>query len=198
VRWRLDENKPKHLFLEVEEGVEMHFNCGSRDAAEDIMHKLKKSRKAAGVVDDDGAAPPAAAPPGGTSSPARKGVHFSEAPVIIHAEEQEDEGVEEADEDTDEPAPEQTNGHSSSPAAAAGGTADLLEPAAALYDFTAQGDDELSVTEGAPLWIVERDGDEWWKVRDGEGNEGVVPASYIEVRAAAVSLATLSDGHSST
>lgn len=51
----------------------------------------------------------------------------------------------------------------------------------ALYDFQAQGEDELSVGEGDKLWVLEKDGDEWWKCRNAEGHEGVVPASYIEV-----------------
>ena len=55
------------------------------------------------------------------------------------------------------------------------------EDAFALYDFNADGDDELSVREGERLMVVERDGDEWWKCRNSDGAEGVVPASYIEV-----------------
>jgi len=55
------------------------------------------------------------------------------------------------------------------------------EDAFALYDFNADGDDELSVREGERLVVVERDGDEWWKCRNSDGAEGVVPASYIEV-----------------
>ena len=51
-----------------------------------------------------------------------------------------------------------------------------------LYDFTADGDDELTVTEGEDLIVLERDSDDWWKVRSSKGREGVVPASYVEVR----------------
>jgi hypothetical protein len=51
----------------------------------------------------------------------------------------------------------------------------------ALYDFDAQGDDEVSVREGDELWIIDDvSSDEWWKVRK-DGEEGVVPASFIEV-----------------
>jgi len=31
------------------------------------------------------------------------------------------------------------------------------------------------------LWVIEKDGDEWWKCRNMNGSEGVVPASYVEV-----------------
>lgn len=56
------------------------------------------------------------------------------------------------------------------------------EQAVALYDFTADGDDELTVKEGEQLFILDKvTSDEWWKCRNGNGVEGVVPASYIEV-----------------
>lgn len=55
------------------------------------------------------------------------------------------------------------------------------ENAVALYDFTADGDDELTVKAGEQLVILEKDGDEWWKCRNLRGEEGVVPASYLEV-----------------
>lgn len=54
------------------------------------------------------------------------------------------------------------------------------ETADALYDFDADGDDELSVKEGEHLVVLEKDGDEWWKCRNSAGHEGVVPASYLE------------------
>jgi hypothetical protein len=56
--------------------------------------------------------------------------------------------------------------------------------ALALYDFESAGDDELSLTEGERIeYIVGGSDDaEWAKVRRiGTGEEGVVPASYIEV-----------------
>lgn len=55
------------------------------------------------------------------------------------------------------------------------------DPAAVLYDFAADGEDELSVREGETLMVLERDGDEWWKCRNQDGLVGVVPASYVEV-----------------
>lgn len=55
------------------------------------------------------------------------------------------------------------------------------DTADALYDFDADGEDELSVNEGEHLVVVEKDGDEWWKCRNSHGVVGVVPASYLEV-----------------
>ena len=90
---------------------------------------------------------------------AAKSVHFDAAPAIIpdrdDAEEDEDYGV---SQDYDPNA------------------------AVVLYDFSADGDDELSVAEGEDLIVLERDSDDWWKVRNSKGREGVVPASYVEVR----------------
>jgi hypothetical protein len=57
--------------------------------------------------------------------------------------------------------------------------------AVALYDFQAQGDDKLTVAEGDALWVIEQEGDEWRKCRNVNGSEGVVPASYVEVRSLA-------------
>lgn len=56
------------------------------------------------------------------------------------------------------------------------------EPGAALYDFAADGEDELSVREGEKLRVLDRTNEEWWKCRNVYGAEGVVPSSYVEVR----------------
>jgi hypothetical protein len=50
-----------------------------------------------------------------------------------------------------------------------------------LYDFPAQGEDEVSVTAGDEVVILDNTNDEWWLVRrQVNGAEGVVPSSYIE------------------
>lgn len=51
----------------------------------------------------------------------------------------------------------------------------------ALYDFEAQADDELNMSEGDQLVLVEREDHEWWKLQNAKGNVGVVPASYVEI-----------------
>ncbi|KAI0478670.1 hypothetical protein GGR56DRAFT_664768 [Xylariaceae sp. FL0804] len=52
-----------------------------------------------------------------------------------------------------------------------------------LYDFMAQGDDEVTVAAGDEVFIVDdTKSEEWWQVRRLKtGKEGVVPSSYIEV-----------------
>lgn len=56
--------------------------------------------------------------------------------------------------------------------------------AVALYDFEAQGDDELNMVEGDRLVVIVGGSDDmdWIKCRKvGSQEEGVVPASYIQV-----------------
>lgn len=91
---------------------------------------------------------------------AAKTVHFDAAPAIIPDPD-----------DTDDEEPERRSSQDYDPNAAV-----------VLYDFTADGDDELSVAEGEDLIVLENDSDDWWKVRNSKGQEGVVPASYVEVR----------------
>lgn len=53
-----------------------------------------------------------------------------------------------------------------------------------LFDFMAQGDDEVTVgLDDEVLVIDDTASDEWWKVRRlKNGKEGVVPANYVEIR----------------
>ena len=52
-----------------------------------------------------------------------------------------------------------------------------------LYDFMAQGDDEVTVAVDDEVIIVDNTkSDEWWMVRRlKNGKEGVVPSSYVEI-----------------
>lgn len=52
-----------------------------------------------------------------------------------------------------------------------------------LYDFMAQGEDEVTVAVGDEVIIVDdTKSEEWWQVRRiKNGKEGVVPSSYIEI-----------------
>jgi actin cytoskeleton-regulatory complex protein SLA1 len=202
-KWQIDDitsvdlDKSKHVLIEVggTAATSLHFHTGSKDTAEEILAKLESSRSLTRESTDSAAALGAEAerqtqpeaepsptpapvqrtlpPPlrtDGAHSPGKKGVHFSEAsPAIIPPRapsppEQEEEQAQH----------EEVEG---------------LE-AYALYDFQAQGDDELTVAEGDALWIIEQDGDEWWKCRNVQGDEGVVPASYIEVTSHPSSLTT--------
>ena len=99
-------------------------------------------------------------------------VHFSPAsPVIIPSAPEEEEEQEEEEQQNLEPLGDSYEHQPTS----------VVMGAVALYDFRADGVDELSVSEGERLTVLEKDGDEWWKCRNSKGLEGVVPASYLEV-----------------
>ncbi|KAH7105277.1 Dbl homology domain-containing protein [Auriculariales sp. MPI-PUGE-AT-0066] len=51
--------------------------------------------------------------------------------------------------------------------------------ARALYDYTAQNPDELSLTEGDTLTVIEQSDPDWWKI-EHQGHVRVVPALYLE------------------
>ncbi|KAK6372484.1 cytoskeletal protein binding protein [Lithohypha guttulata] len=52
-----------------------------------------------------------------------------------------------------------------------------------LYDFMAQGEDEVTVAEGDEVIVLDdTKSEEWWNVRRiKNGKEGVVPSSYVEI-----------------
>jgi hypothetical protein len=86
------------------------------------------------------------------------------------------------EDDYDTPAAEPKAVRWAEPAPSAGSSG---ESGKILYDFEAQGDDELTVTENDTVTVVDKENDEWWLVRNSAGKEGVVPAQYIEIGASA-------------
>ncbi|KAL9609982.1 MAG: hypothetical protein Q9167_005284 [Letrouitia subvulpina] len=69
-----------------------------------------------------------------------------------------------------------------------------------LYDFVAQGDDEVTVAIGDDVVVLDDSkSEEWWMVRRlKNGKEGVVPSSYVEITGttAPTSVAGLDAGRS--
>lgn len=61
-----------------------------------------------------------------------------------------------------------------------------------LYDFMAQGDDEVSVAVDDEVYVLDdTKSEEWWQVRRlKNGKEGVVPSSYIEITGTTPATAT--------
>jgi len=169
-RVNIEKSKHVHVVVGGSTPANLHFNVGSKDNAEAIFEKLKSS-KALFTPQDNGSGdairPPRMDTDTSEHDKARKNgpsVHFSDSsPDIIP--------VRESPEYEDDETPEVN----------ADGDASEGETATALYDFDADGEDELSVKEGDNLLVLERDGDEWWKCRNHDGAEGVVPASYLEV-----------------
>ncbi|XP_026326395.1 F-BAR and double SH3 domains protein 2 isoform X2 [Hyposmocoma kahamanoa] len=83
--------------------------------------------------------------------------------------------------------PTQVNWGEAEPAAPAGQeTVDQPAPplykCTALYSYTAQNPDELSIIENEQLEVVgEGDGDGWLRARNYRGEEGYVPHNYLDV-----------------
>lgn len=171
----------KHIHIDMGGSIptRLHFNVGKEEIAETILTKLDDSRrlaisnaKAVSEVANvefhvrrSAITPPPR--PVESSSPSKKNgvsVRFTEeSPEIIPPREPSEDG--EAEEDRVHLTGDEQEG----------------EFVVALYDFESTGPDELSVQEGERLCIIEKEGEEWWKCRNAHGNEGVVPASYLEV-----------------
>ncbi|KAG6378775.1 hypothetical protein JVT61DRAFT_13050 [Boletus reticuloceps] len=159
--------RQKHILIDVggRNPTKLHFNVGKEELAETILTKLDDSRKLAisnikarpEAITAELHAPRTTPPPRPleSGSPSKKNgvsVRFTEeSPEIIPPREPSEDGESEEG-----------------------------ELAIALYNFEGTGPDELSVQEGERLRIIEKEGEEWWKCRNAHGNEGVVPASYLE------------------
>jgi hypothetical protein len=166
--------KSKHITIDVggANPINLHFHAGSKDNVEAIMAKLKSSKALSG--------PDAPKPSGSVILQSAKklkkpSVHFShQSPDIIPRGGEEDYEEHEMEEEPHTAVSSNkqfTNGHLD----------EKRQLGTALYDFTADGDGELSIIEGEQLTILEQGNDEWWKCRNSNGVEGVVPGSYIEV-----------------
>lgn len=169
--------KSKHVSINIEgpSPISLHFHAGSKENADAIVTKLQSSKALSSTPQEyapmaRGLSPPLDVP----SGMKRPSVHFSPAsPVIIPSAPEEEQGEE--GEEEEQPILEQLDdSYKLQPSS-------VIMEAVALYDFGADGVDELSVAEGEHLTVLEKDGDEWWKCRNLKGLEGVVPASYLEV-----------------
>lgn len=168
--------KQKHVHVDVggTNPTKLHFAAGNKEVSDTIVRKLESSRdihsstRASEETDerpDRITPPPHYAEAVSLSKKNGASVRFTnESPEIIpprEPSEDEDEGAGASGVDQDD----ENDG----------------EPAVALYEFQGSSPDELSVQEGERLWVIEKEGEEWWKCRNEEGLEGVVPASYLEV-----------------
>ena len=55
------------------------------------------------------------------------------------------------------------------------------ERARAEYDYEAQEDNEVSFTEGEILTDIQKVDPDWWVVTNSKGQQGLVPANYLQV-----------------
>ncbi|KAL9070403.1 MAG: hypothetical protein Q9157_005834, partial [Trypethelium eluteriae] len=67
--------------------------------------------------------------------------------------------------------------------AASSGSANAQKKGQMLYEFMAQGEDEVTVAVGDEVIVIDdTKSDDWWMVRRlKNGKEGVVPSSYVEI-----------------
>ena len=172
--------KSKHVSIDIEgpSPINLHFHAGSKENADAIVTKLQSSKALSSTPQEQAPKarslpPPLDAVPSEMKKPS---VHFSPASPVIIPSAPEEEQAEEEEEEGEEPQILEQLGDSYTQQPAS-----VIMEAVALYDFGADGVDELSVAEGERLTVLEKDGDEWWKCRNSKGLEGVVPASYLEV-----------------
>ncbi|KAI8456989.1 hypothetical protein BY996DRAFT_4578923 [Phakopsora pachyrhizi] len=146
--------KGKHLILQCAT-EERHFQVSSKDL-DDIVSKIRRTQQEAQT--------PSSTP---VSALKNKTSPISQLTPTLR--------------------PPSTMTGSEKPPGPSGRKVSFLTPtgkcATALYDFDAQGDDELTVKEGDRLFVLDDvTDDDWWKcAKQSNGQEGVVPASYIEV-----------------
>lgn len=164
--------KSKHVHIEIlgASPINLHFNAGSKDVADAIIDKLDASKAAskaaaAGAPAEDEERDASAIEGSPKSKKNGVSVHFATTPPSI---------ISPREHEVDSEPEDYINARGST-------HDDGNEWVTVLYDFNADGDDELSVQEGDRLVVLEKDGDEWWKVCDSLGHEGVVPASYVEL-----------------
>lgn len=151
-------DKSKHVQIELSGSEPLHFH--SKDAAEAIVRKVESSRALSDQPrpsTDSRAilspsAPRAVEIVSSRTSEPTKSVHFAAAPAEIPPR-------------PDTPQDDEADG----------------EVAVALYDFVGDANDELSVKEGETLVVLDRTNDDWWKCRNQKGDEGVVPAQYVDL-----------------
>ena len=166
------DHKAKQVDVELSSGESLKFVC--KDSVDAVYKKIDSSRSLANgmstnnmdsermSIDSRVIASPYAPRAVDAVGPS-KSVHFAPSTLEIppRADTPSDEGLERnGDVDTEG------------------------ETAVALYDFTGDAGDELSIKEGEPLLVLDRTNDDWWKCRNHAGREGVVPAQYVDLEIA--------------
>ncbi|GAA5940102.1 cytoskeletal protein-binding protein SLA1 [Sporobolomyces koalae] len=201
--------KSKHLHLEFPTSGELHFVVSDKHEFEEIVAKVEEGRGTSGETSgygngvppppaingnssNGGAVPPPPPPPPPPPAPAVTQSSYVPPPPPIRSASS-----------NAIPPPPIRSAATPPPAAPSPPPAPPIPAlnglsvskqgnALALYDFESAGDDELSLTEGERIEYIPGGSDdvEWAKVRRiGTGEEGVVPASYIEIDAGAESAA---------
>ena len=169
----------KHVYLDLAGATpaSFDFQAASKQEAEAIFNKIQESKQKSRISRPDTAVAsvPTPTPPSirdsvvstSTYQTARDSPNMSSAslPYQEPADEQQAYEEEQYEEEYVESAP-------------------VCEGrwAIALYDFTAETEEELSIRENDEVWVSDYvSSEEWWKCQVGD-QAGIVPASYIRVR----------------
>lgn len=173
----LTSEKSKHLHLTFPIADELHFVIGTKEAFDEIVAKIEEGRDAAPPTSAPSPPPVVASPPPTAYTPPPPPLAQRPTPTTFHPPPPKRTVVEAAP-----VAPSLPSRSPSTNEVVGGGDGDCV----ALYDFEGEGDDELNVTEGDRLVFIPGGSDadpDWVKVRKvGSMEEGVVPASYVQVR----------------
>ncbi|KAG7096990.1 hypothetical protein E1B28_004385 [Marasmius oreades] len=158
----IEKSKHVHFDISAADSTHLHFHAGSKDIAEAIVSKLESSKAISSASSPEPSASTSRTTEEAPKEPKKASVHFSPAsPTIIPPREPSEDGEYESTEDQQDIGDE--------------------GQVTVLYDFKADGEDELTVSADEHLIVLEKDGDDWWKCRNQKGQEGVVPASYVQV-----------------
>lgn len=182
----------------------LQFHCGSSDTAYAILAKLEQSKAAAGealeLLNEEQAHAASSEDEAAEAEPEPE----AEAEAVAQPE------PKRAAQPAFTPLPPPS--HPSRAISAASATSNNSEPkgvrfaepeqpsqpgqeneaATVLYDFDAAGDDELTVKENDTVTIVDKENDEWWLVKDTSGQQGVVPAAYLQLHDGSVPAPSVS------
>lgn len=158
------------MFLELvgNSPASFDFQASSKPEAEAIFNKIQESKQKARI--SHVVTPTASIPPVRDSVVSASTHHTAqESPTMSAAEPVYEEPVyEEEEQQYIEPEPE--------PVVCEG------RWATAMYDFQAEGEEEISIKENDEIWVMDYvSSDEWWRVQLGD-LVGIVPATYVRVR----------------
>jgi hypothetical protein len=159
----------------------LEFHTSSKDITEAILAKLESSKQIAG--------------PGSSSTSAEREIGGLNRGTAIPAEESDEENyasptatgakavrwAEPSSASLPPPPMHHARSTSTTSVPKAASAASVQVTATALYDFEAQGEDELPIAEGEILTVIDKSNDDWWTVKNSRGKQGVVPAQYVEL-----------------